>query len=113
MFQREQLRQYAQEYFPQIVRVLGKVNREMLLVLKTNDLLRGIEQSLGTRGERRSLLNMSRYCVRSVYEERLKGARGLVDNAMLHVALQWTLFKLSCFQFYLWVWCKVFGADYR
>ena len=37
-------------YLPEIASVLNKVPRELLLIFKTNDLLRGIEYSLGTKG---------------------------------------------------------------
>ncbi|KAI1295506.1 AarF domain-containing protein kinase 1 [Halotydeus destructor] len=111
--EKEKLRKYAAQYFPQIVQVLSSVNREILLLLKTNDLLRGIENSLGTKGERRSLINMSRYCIRSVYEERLKECSNSVKRVALKVSREWQLFKLSFFQFYLWSWCLVMGPQYR
>lgn len=38
----------------------------MLLIFKTNDLLRGIETTLGTRASASSFLNMSRCCVRAL-----------------------------------------------
>ena len=38
----------------------------MLLIFKTNDLLRGIEATLGTRASASSFLNMSRCCIRAL-----------------------------------------------
>lgn len=38
----------------------------MLLIFKTNDLLRGIEAALGTRASASSFLNMSRCCIRAL-----------------------------------------------
>lgn len=40
----------------------------MLLILKTNDLLRSIETTLGTRSSASSFLNMSRCCIRALAE---------------------------------------------
>ena len=37
------------KYFKEIADVLAYVNRQMILIFKTNDLLRGIESSLGTK----------------------------------------------------------------
>ena len=111
--EKAQLRKYALEYFPQIASILARVNREMLLVLKTNDLLRGIEQSLGTRGERQSLINMSRYCVRSVYDKQLESASSLMSRLRIRFARQWILTKLSVYRFYLWFYCSLLGPEYR
>lgn len=44
----EQLRYYAQRYFKDIVRLLGNVPSELLLLLKTNDCLRHIDNELGS-----------------------------------------------------------------
>ncbi|XP_042895385.1 aarF domain-containing protein kinase 1 [Parasteatoda tepidariorum] len=45
--EKQEIRNNAANYLPEITTVLSRVPREMLLVLKTNDLLRGIEGSLG------------------------------------------------------------------
>lgn len=100
--EKKQLRKYAMQYFPEIAKILARVNRQMLLVLKTNDLLRGIEGSLGTRGEKTSLLNMSKYCVRTVYQERIDKAQGLIRRLLLRISRQWILTKINCYSFYLW-----------
>ena len=111
--EKDQLRKYAVEYFPQIASILARVNREMLLVLKTNDLLRGIEQSLGTRGERQSLINMSRYCVRSVYDRKIAKTTNIVYSFRCQVVKHWILTKLSLYQFYLWLYFAIKGPAYR
>ena len=97
---------------PQIAMVLNRVPREMLLVLKTNDLLRGLEAMLGTKDERRSLITMSRYCVVSVYEEQLRLSSGWVQSLQTRLARQWALTRLSVYQIYLWVSCLAFGPSY-
>lgn len=102
--EKKQLREYAMLYFPEIAKILARVNRQMLLVLKTNDLLRGIEGSLGTRGEKTSLLNMSKYCVRSVYQEKIDKCQGLLQRLFLRLSRQWILAKINCYQFYLWIY---------
>lgn len=110
--EKAQLRKYAVEYFPQIASILARVNREMLLVLKTNDLLRGIEQSLGTRGERQSLIKMSRYCVKSVYDRQIARGSGFFFRMRCRLSKQWILAKLSLYQFYLWLYFAVKGPAY-
>ena len=50
-------------YMQEIANVLAFVNRQMILILKTNDLLRNLETSLGTSSSMSSFIQMSRSCV--------------------------------------------------
>ena len=47
VLQKKEIKANVARYLPEITVVLSRVPREMLLVFKTNDLLRGIEASLG------------------------------------------------------------------
>ncbi|KAM5129991.1 aarF domain-containing protein kinase 1 [Mantella aurantiaca] len=62
----QEIRSNAAAYLPQISQLLASVPRQMLLLLKTNDLLRGIETALRTRASSSSFLSMSRCCVRAI-----------------------------------------------
>lgn len=64
-FQDMEIRTNAAAYLPQINKLLNNVPRQMLLLLKTNDLLRGIESALQIRASASSFLNMSRCCIRA------------------------------------------------
>lgn len=66
LLQDSEIRNNAATYLPQISQLLSHVPRQMLLIFKTNDLLRGIEAALGTRASASSFLNMSRCCVRAL-----------------------------------------------
>ena len=48
-FQSAEIKANVIKYFKEIADVLAFVNRQMILIFKTNDLLRGIESSLGTK----------------------------------------------------------------
>lgn len=61
-----EIRTNAALYLPQISDLLNRVPRQMLLLVKTNDLLRGIETTLQTRASSSSFINMSRCCIRAV-----------------------------------------------
>lgn len=61
-----EIRTNAAQYLPQISELLNRVPRQMLLLLKTNDLLRGIETTLQTRASSSSFINMSRCCTRAI-----------------------------------------------
>ena len=47
------------KYFKEIADVLAFVNRQMILIFKTNDLLRGIESSLGTKNSMSSFIQVT------------------------------------------------------
>lgn len=61
-----EIRTNAALYLPQISDLLNKVPQQMLLLLKTNDLLRGIESTLQTRASSSSFINMSRCCIQAI-----------------------------------------------
>ena len=59
-----------------LVQLLGQVPRIILLILKTNDLTRSLDESLHTRqGPVRSFLILARYCMRTVYHEQVEEIR--------------------------------------
>ena len=62
--QSAEIKANAQRYLKEIADVLAFVNRQMILIFKTNDLLRGIEYALGTHGSMESFVQMSRACFR-------------------------------------------------
>jgi len=67
----DEIKLYVGSYLPQISEVLGRVPRPMLLIFKTNDLLRGIEFSLKVQRGAYSFIQMSKCCVRAVHEYAL------------------------------------------
>lgn len=63
----------------QLVHILGKVPRIILLILKTNDLTRSLDENLHTReGPVRTFMILARYAARTVFEEQIEGIRGSV-----------------------------------
>ncbi|VDM51551.1 unnamed protein product [Toxocara canis] len=56
--QRDEIKAYAATLIPQISQVLESVPRPMVLILKTNDLLRSIEYRLGTQNRADSFLQV-------------------------------------------------------
>jgi len=56
-----------------LIELLGQVPRVILLILKTNDLTRSLDEGLQTRqGPLRTFLILARYASRTVYEEALE-----------------------------------------
>src|SRR5204863_5671998 len=63
----------------QLVQLLGRVPRVLLLILKTNDLTRSLDEGLQTRqGTVRTYLILARYASRTVYEEALESIGGSI-----------------------------------
>ncbi|XP_055989698.1 aarF domain-containing protein kinase 1 [Sorex fumeus] len=98
-----EIRSHAANYLPQISQLLNHVPRQMLLIFKTNDLLRGIEASLGTRASASSFLNMSRCCVRALTRHRMKTARSLLRRAQISLSEAFHLWQISLHELVLHV----------
>ncbi|XP_067013048.1 aarF domain-containing kinase 1 isoform X1 [Anabrus simplex] len=88
---------------PQISDVLARVNRQILLILKTNDLMRGIEHTLKTESRMASFLVMSKCCIQSVYGERQKQCTTRFSRWQTSLSEKWALFKLQVYYTYLTV----------
>lgn len=60
-----------------LVQLLGRVPRIMLLILKTNDLTRSLDENLHTQqGPIRSFMILARYCARTVFHEQIENIKG-------------------------------------
>lgn len=86
---------------PKISEVLQNVNPQMLLILKTNDLMRGIEHTLKTGVRMGAFRVMSQCCVKSVYEQKIKKTISKIDKLKLSFAEFWALLKINVYYTYL------------
>ncbi|KAL6878752.1 ABC1 family domain-containing protein [Trichoderma novae-zelandiae] len=97
-----------------LVQMLGRVPRIILLILKTNDLTRSLDENLHTsQGPIRTFMILARYCTRTVFHEQLEeifrnGSMLWPPNAVRLFAA-WIGFvrvelKLEAFE--LWLRCK-------
>ncbi|XP_042221878.1 aarF domain-containing protein kinase 1-like isoform X1 [Homarus americanus] len=91
----------AAKYLPEISAVLNRVPRQMLLILKTNDLLRGIEFSLNTQESMKSFITMSRCCIRSLFAHQRILCNSTLCSVRVSVAETWAQFKISLYTLYL------------
>ncbi|PBP25042.1 ABC1 family protein [Diplocarpon rosae] len=86
----------------QLVEMLGQVPRIILLILKTNDLTRSLDENLQTRqGPVRSFLILARYCSRTVFEEqretlRARGSLLWPENLWGLVSAWVAYFRVEC-----------------
>ncbi|KAK4191484.1 ABC1 family-domain-containing protein [Podospora australis] len=95
-----------------LVQMLGQVPRIILLILKTNDLTRSLDESLHTTlGPVRNFLILARYCMRTVFHEQLeeiraKGGSLLWPGNAIRVFAAWlgymrVEFKVEAFELWL------------
>ncbi|POR32618.1 ABC1 family protein MCP2 [Tolypocladium paradoxum] len=97
-----------------LVQMLSRVPRIILLILKTNDLTRSLDENLHTRqGPIRSFLILARYCTRTVFLEQLEQIRAAGGSLLwpptaLRVLAAWVGYlrvevKLEAFELWLGV----------
>ncbi|PWA56293.1 ABC2-like protein [Artemisia annua] len=81
-----ELQMYASLYFPQITELLHKLPRVILLMLKTNDCLRSVNNALIKRPSVESFIIIGRVSSEALIEEKLSHANSLFG--LLHVWLE-------------------------
>lgn len=82
---------------PDISNILETVDRQMLLVLKTNDLLRGIETALKTQKRMTAYWVMSKCCIRSASQEEIERAESFWKKVGSVLTMNWTLLKVNLY----------------
>ncbi|XP_053458270.1 aarF domain-containing protein kinase 1 isoform X3 [Nycticebus coucang] len=90
-----EIRNNAANYLPQISQLLNHVPRQMLLIFKTNDLLRSIEAALGTRASASSFLTMSRCCIRALAEHRKKNTCSFLRRTQISFSEAFSLWQIN------------------
>ena len=92
-------------YFSEISQLLNTVPRQLLLILKTNDLLRSLEHSLGTSGRSHSYLTMSKHCIRAIgkHEEQTLQRWGF-NRLGKRIKMLSSVFLINLYE--LWVWFR-------
>ena len=96
---------------PELVQLLGQVPRIILLILKTNDLTRSLDESLQTReGPVRNFMILAHYCSRTVFQEQVENLKRkgslLTPSNAVRIAMAWCSFirvelKLSLYEWYI------------
>jgi len=112
----------AEGLLAQLIQLLADVPSVILLILKTNDLTRSLDENLQTgRGPERTFLIMARYCSRAIYDETLENINahgGLlkVGNFFEWICALWHYWrvemKLKVFESTLF-WRGVLGLDQK
>ncbi|XP_037603041.1 aarF domain-containing protein kinase 1 [Sebastes umbrosus] len=104
-----EIRTNAALYLPQISQLLNRVPRQMLLLLKTNDLLRGIETTLQTRASSSSFINMSRCCIRAMARHKRSTAQSRRKHLQITLAEWLGLWRLNMYELAMWLKSSTLG----
>ncbi|KAL1914720.1 uncharacterized protein VTP21DRAFT_7978 [Calcarisporiella thermophila] len=89
----ERIREGAAEYALEIVELLAKVPRLLLLLFKTNDLLRSVDVALRTtHGDKATIVVMARFCAAAVFEDCNHRVTELIQTR----GLQWSVLREWC-----------------
>lgn len=99
--EKELVQSNSTQVLPSISDILEQVDRQMLLILKTNDLIRSIETTLSTQYRMTSFWVMSKCCIESV---AIHDAQQLTTRWQLfakRIQKYWSLSKLNMYYLYL------------
>lgn len=81
----------------------------MILIFKTNDLLRGIEHSLGTQNDMSAFIQMSRSCIKCLKDRKIKKCHSKWSRIGINLRYQYDQLRISLYQVFLWVWWSRIG----
>lgn len=84
-----------------VTQCLEHVDRQALLVLKTNDLIRSIEYALGTQDRMCGFMMMSKCCMQSIYQLEYKNSNSVISRQFLNFKYGWSLLLLYLYGVYL------------
>jgi len=99
----QRIRKNIGNYLPQISQILEDVPRPMILIFKTNDLIRGIEHALKTTKTMKSFTTISKYCANVVYEEDFRNCSDGIKCYKFKVYQKYVVFKIALYEIYLWL----------
>ncbi|KAH9507182.1 putative aarF domain-containing protein kinase 1 [Bulinus truncatus] len=108
-----EIKESVSNYLMDISTILSRVPRQMLLLLKTNDVLRGIESSLNSHPSSASFMNMSRCCIKAVTNWELCLCHNWRCYIKIKLYQQIQLAKLSVYSMYLWFITSPVGTFFR
>ena len=103
IIQQEEIQKNVSMYIPEISSILNSIPRQMLLLLKTNDLLRSIEFALHSQKSASSFISMSKCCVRALGENERRQCNGWFCSLKVGIRQQARLLAISVYEVYTWL----------
>lgn len=98
----QEIKNDAAKYVVEIMEVLHRVPRHMLLILKTNDLLRGLDSLLGIKENYTSFVTMARSCSNASYIKEYDQCTNLSSKFKVCIKHYINQARISIYEFVLW-----------
>lgn len=98
----DEIKNDAAKYLVEITEVLHRVPRQMLLIFKTNDLLRGLDYMLGVKDNTASFVTMARSCAAADYQREYAMCKSLSSKAKAVMSNYVAHLRIAIYQMYLW-----------
>nr|CAG4640769.1 EOG090X047B [Eulimnadia texana] len=102
----QEIKNDASKYLIEITEVLHRVPREMLLIFKTNDLLRGLDYMLGVKSSASTFVTMSRSCAKATLHRQLEQCSSNWCRIRAKFSYYISQLRITAYQIYLW-WTTV------
>lgn len=109
--ERLEVQEFAASLIPQISQVLDQMPNSMLLILKTNDLLRAIERSLGVSNRKEGFLEMAKCCTWACFEDGIRKSTSFKEELSLILNLSVRVLKLYIAQWVFYVSSLIFREE--
>ena len=97
----DEIQDFAVRYVHVITEILNLIPREMILIFKTNDLLRGLDSRLKTKATSASFVTMARCCVRAVKNDELAKCKSTFCSMRVHLRAHLDNLRITLYQFSL------------
>uniref|UniRef100_A0A1I8BSS8 ABC1 domain-containing protein n=1 Tax=Meloidogyne hapla TaxID=6305 RepID=A0A1I8BSS8_MELHA len=101
----KRVQNFAASLIPQISLLLDSLPRQMLLLLKTNDLLRSIALRLKAEHNLDSFTEMSKHCIQAVYFHSMANSHLIFERFTLRLKMYTLLVGVRLYEFYLFISC--------
>lgn len=88
-------------FMSEITQLLDTIPRQLVLILKTNDLLRSSEHVLGASNHKQSFLTMSKSCVRAIGEHEAAHSSSWAHRILIRARTGWTLLLVNLYEIWL------------
>ena len=97
-FQLKEVQEGILEYVHVITKVFERLPREMILILKTNDLLRGLDARLKTKTASASFVTMSKCCLRALYHDERSKCKSFYSKVRIDCRYIYDMSRMMLFQ---------------
>ena len=101
LLQLKLIRTNALMYLSEITQLLDTVPRQLVLILKTNDLLRSADHVLQASNHKQSFLTMSKCCLQAIGDYDARRCTSWVGWVCVRVGTTWSVLRITLYEVWL------------